>query len=96
MKRLALTTMCVLSVCAVTATSSSPAPAAEAPPATKKAQAAPEPEVRRFELTPVAPPTAGMNHHLLVEYSERIPLPHPDVVRSSQPSGNANADASTD
>jgi hypothetical protein len=96
MKRLALTTMCVLSVCAVTATSSSPAPAAEAPPATKKAQAAPEPEVRRFELTPVAPPTAGMKHHLLFDYSERIPgnaaIAYLDAVLLMAPDSNEKAE----
>lgn len=92
MKRLALTTMCVLSVCAV-ATSS--ALAAEAP-ATKKAPAAPEPEVRRFELTPVAPPTSGMKHHLLFDYSERIPgnaaIAYLDSALLLQPDSNDKAE----
>src|SRR5690349_16002529 len=63
MKRLALTMMCVLSVCARAASA--------AEPATKPAT--PEPEVRRFELTPVAPPTPAMKYHLMFNFAERIP-----------------------
>src|SRR3954452_18808677 len=38
-----------------------------------KALSKPEPDVRTFELTPVAPPTPALKHHLLFTYDERMP-----------------------
>src|SRR5262245_6676203 len=86
MKRLALTMMCVLSVCARGAVA--------AEPATKPA--APEPEVRRFELTPVAPPTPALKYNLMFTYAERIPgnaaMAYADSVVVLAPDSNDTAD----
>jgi hypothetical protein len=100
MKRLVLTTMCVLNVCAVAASPVAFAAAPPPAPATKKAQAGMEPEVRRFELTPVAPPASGMKHHLLFDYSERIPgnaaIAYLDSVLLLAPDSNDKAQKALD
>jgi hypothetical protein len=90
MRHLALTMMWVLSVCA--------AGVFAAEPATKHADS--EPEVRRFELTPVAPGSPVLKHHLLFTYADRIPgnaaLAYLDAVLLLGPDSNDKAQRALD
>jgi hypothetical protein len=101
MKRLALTMMCVLSVCAGRAsfaTAAEPASNPASNPASKPA--APEPEVRRFELTAVAPPTPAMKYALMFTFAERIPgnaaMPYLDAGLLLEPNSNDTAQRALD
>jgi hypothetical protein len=102
MKRLALTTMSVLSVCAVAL--AQPAKLPPGLPATRPAsQPAPtpaEPEVRSFELTPVAPPTPALKYHLLFTAAERVPgnaaLAYLDAAFLLAPDSNEKAERALD
>lgn len=94
MKHLTWITMCVLNVCAGVATVTA------APPTTKATTVGGEPEVRRFELTPVGPSTPALEHHLMFTYADRIPgnaaIAYMDAVLLMAPDSNDKAEKALD
>src|SRR3954466_15142914 len=97
MKSLALAVLGMLSVCAAAAPAQ-PAKPPGSPPATGPASrpAPPEPEVRSFEVTPVAPPTPAMKYHLMFTFDQRLPgnaaMTYAGAVMLLRPDSNETAD----